>query len=58
MRKKKSYNIAHIKKKKATSILCEKQVKTKWYLITLFPKTNILFNNMIIIKNTHRKIIK
>jgi hypothetical protein len=57
MRKKKSYNIAHIKKK-ATSILCEKQVKTKRYLITLFPRTNILFNNMIIIKNTHRKIIK
>jgi hypothetical protein len=56
--KKKYYITLHILEKKATSILCEKQVKIKRYLITLFLRTNILFNNMIIIKNTQKKLLK
>jgi hypothetical protein len=55
--KKKYYITLHILEKKATSILCEKQVKIKRYLITLFLRTNILFNNMIIIKNTQKKLL-
>ena len=51
------YITLHILEKKATSILCEKQVKIKRYLITLFLRTNILFNNMIIIKNTQKKLL-
>ena len=52
------YITLHILEKKATSILCEKQVKIKRYLITLFLRTNILFNNMIIVKNTKKLLNK